>query len=182
MLDFEADSKVEVSDDALLRVSQLISNLHELKKQHTEMSETLQELEKQIEKLEQHTLPDLFDELGVKEFTTQDGVKVRVKELIRASIPEARRTSAYHWLEDNGHGSIIKTSVSCEFGKGDLDKAKQAFETLHDMGFSDASLKKSIHFQTLQAFVKEEIAKGSFPPEDLFSVFIGRKVEVVKGK
>lgn len=109
--------------------------------------------------LREETLPGMMNELGVEKMTLLDGSEISVKQEVYASIPEHRKTEAYAWVEDNGFGGIIKTVVAVPFGKGEIDKAIMLLDNLATMGITNGTIDRSIHAQTLKAFLKERLAE-----------------------
>lgn len=107
--------------------------------------------------LREETLPAMLQELGVEKMTLSDGNEITVKQEVYASVPEHRKTDAFNWLERNGFGGLIKTLVAVEFGKGQLDEAGALVEKLAAEGV-EAEIARSVHPQTLKAFLKEQLA------------------------
>src|SRR6185312_4880719 len=60
-------------------------------------------------------LSKLMEELKLKEFTTTSNRKVVMAEEIDCGISEQNKPAAYKWLEDNGHGGIIKRNIGVAF-------------------------------------------------------------------
>ena len=126
-------------------------------------------------------LPALMDELELEEYKTSNGLKIKIREAIRGSIPKANEEGAFGWLEEKGHERLIKRSFTIEFGKdeetwanrfeGDLKRRKRKLMVKR---------KKAVAPPTLQSFIKEQLSGGVAIPMDLFGVFRQRttKVEV----
>ena len=109
-------------------------------------------------KLREETIPGMFAELGVEKLVLSDGSTFTCKQEVYASIPADRREEAYAWCERNGFGGIIKTEVVVPFGKGELEKAQELMDNLiSELGIDNAVIDRSIHAQTLKAFLKERI-------------------------
>lgn len=117
--------------------------------------------------LREETVPGAMQELGLKDFTLASGQKLSVKQDVYASIPQETRAAAFAWLNQNGFSGLIKVGVQTDFGKGDADKAYVLFAELRDRGLP-VQYGESVHPQTLKAFLREQIAKGSDVPLDLF--------------
>jgi hypothetical protein len=125
-------------------------------------------------------MPNMMDELGMKEFKMIDGRTISIDPKVNASIKEENRPAAYKWLEEKDFDGIIKTKVIAEFGKGDIETARKALDTLHDAGYG-ATMDRSIHAMTLTSFVKERLGAGDeLPP--CFSVFEFKEAKIKKPK
>ena len=67
------------------------------------------------------------------------------------------------------------------FGKGDNDQASKLVEDLEQNGLAPDQ-KRKVEPMTLNAFVGEQINKGTDLPIDIFNVYMGNKVKIKKGK
>jgi hypothetical protein len=114
-------------------------------------------------------LPEKMEALGMETFTTTSGLKVKIKETIRASIPKENPTASLNWLRENGHGGVIKRTVKLEFGKGKDEQADEIVQTLRTGGY-DVSDEANVHFMTLGALAKELLTSGQDMPADLFGI------------
>ena len=112
-------------------------------------------------------LPAAMAEAGLRKFTLDSGEEITIKEDFEVGIKVEDRQRAYDWLESNGFGGLIKTEVRAEFGKGELEKAQKLLQQLSAKNFI-CELARSVHFQTLKAFVAEQCRAGKKIPMDLF--------------
>ncbi len=117
--------------------------------------------------LREETIPGVMHELGIEQIKLDSGQKITIKQDVYASISYANKAQAYAWLEENGFGGLIKTEVSVNFAKGDLDKAQALGRELYEKGIK-ADLKQEVHAQTLKVFLRDELEKGTPVPLDLF--------------
>lgn len=136
----------------------------------------LAEAKAAVQRLEQEDLPELMQELGLASFKLEDGASVDLTQDVFCGITEARRASAHKWLLDNGFGGLIKTQVVAEFGKGELDAANEAARTI------GGTVKEAVHPATLKSFVKEQLAKGSPLPTELFGINPFNKIKITLKK
>ena len=121
-------------------------------------------------------IPQFMTELGVTEIRLESGEKIKIADDVQASITEATEVEAYRWLEEKGFGGLIKTNVSIQFGRDQLEAAKALADRLEAEGL-DPEFKRSVHWQTLRAFLKEQLAAAAEIPLDLFNA---RPVKVAK--
>jgi len=57
-------------------------------------------------------LPEAFEDEGIKSFTTTDGYRVTVSQLLRASCNKDHKFEAYQWLRENGFENIVTETVN----------------------------------------------------------------------
>lgn len=109
-------------------------------------------------KLREETVPGMFAELGIEKLVLNDGSVFSCTQEVYCAIPAERREEAYAWCEKNGFGGLIKTEVQIPFGKGQLEQAFELIDKLvSELGVDNAVIERSIHPQTLKAFLKERI-------------------------
>lgn len=136
-----------------------------------ELEEQLKEAKEEYRNYSQEIIPAVMEELGIETFTLSNGYKINIKEDVFAKIPESYVDQAFQWLEETNNDGIIKTQVITNFGKGESENALKAVELLSENGMF-ATLKKNVHPQTLKAFVREQISKGSGIPLDVFGASV----------
>ena len=129
--------------------------------------EALKAAKEKARQLREETIPSSMQELGVEKLTLSTGQTITIKQEVYASIPADSKNTAYGWLEEHGFGGLIKTAVSAAFGKGELTQAQQLAGELIKQGF-EATVDRSVHPQTLKAFLKEQLSAGSNVPLELF--------------
>lgn len=142
----------------------------------TTLDDQLKKAKEGLRKLSEEIFPAKMFELGVAAFTLKDGSKITVKPFYQASISEEKRDQAHRWLEENGHGSLIKALVAVEFGKDSKEDQTKAFTLLAEAGFMPTK-KESVHSSTLKAFVKEQMESGKVLPDSI-STHVGNKTTV----
>lgn len=133
-------------------------------------------------------LPAAMDEIGIKETTLSNGVKIKINQDVMASITEANRPLAHEWLEKHKLGTLIKRKIEILFGREDVAWAKKF---LKDCAKRTKPLnlktKEWVEPQTLKAQVRrmreDAVDNKQNPdeaiPKDLFGVFVKRLAVVV---
>lgn len=175
-----SDYKQASSGGDLAAVSKLAEELREAQTQVEILMEALEIAQKKVTDIAEHQLPELMDAVGLETITTQSGLVVQMKNTVRASIPAARRDEAMHWLEDHGHGAMIKREVSVSFGREQQDDAKKLVSELS--GEYDVKEDRRVEPSTLRAWVAEQLEAGHDLPQDLFGVFQQRQAKVALPK
>lgn len=120
----------------------------------------LAEKKRRATQLREESVPMAMLELGVKEFTLTTGEKVTIKQDVYASIPVANRYDAFKWLDDNGFGGLLKTSITANFGRGEEEMVKRALGALDNIGV-EAIEKQDVNAMTLKAWLREQLEAGN---------------------
>jgi hypothetical protein len=133
---------------------------------------------KEYEQLIRHALPDAMAEVGMTEFTTADGLSVKVLDKCSGSLPkdEAKRSEALAWLEQVAP-NLIKAQVVAEFQKGQDNIRGHLCEELRGLGVAYQD-RRDVHASTLKAFARERMRKGEEVPLEKLGLYARREAEV----
>jgi hypothetical protein len=177
-----AETKAEIpSNEKLEAVSALAERQRSLEQEIKEVEDQLSKLNAQLNEVSGKLLPDAFAAAGLTAIKLKSGAMVTVKPWYTAKIPAGREQEAFTWLENNGHGGLIKHVISSEFNRGEYSEAEALKELLKRGGvqFSD---KESVNPMTLKAFVREQVESGAPIPLDTFGATVGQKTYIKKGE
>ena len=175
----EAGNEEANDNNALAQVSSLADHQHQAEARVKAAEKELEAAKASLRDIAEHRFPTLMDELGLTEFTTSNGLKVTVREKIRASIPKAKEAEALAWLDDHDHSSLIKRQFIVDFHKGEDGWAKKFAADLRKRKREvRVNEKKSVHANTLSSFVKEKLEAGEEIPIELFGVFRQRSTKL----
>jgi hypothetical protein len=168
-INFEEDSTYLATDEEIRDIATLVKLMLKLQKDVVEAEAKLTLAKARYAKISLGELPEAMKRAKTSSFTTDDGVRIGLKEDIYASITEKNKAAAFEWLEKNNFGSIIKSQVDLAFGRGESERAAELLENLDKLGFDNYSIKETVHAGTLKALLKEQLAAGKEIPLELFS-------------
>lgn len=161
-----------------------LSQLNALAEQQAEAARVVLQKEKELNEarevlrdLSERQVPEAMDAVGMAEFTTRSGITIKVAETVRASIPKPMLAKALRWLRDNGHGALIKRTITAQFGKGEEEQANEVLAALQHQGLNLKDDAK-VHPSTLSAFVREKLEQGEEVPQDLLGVHRQRVAKI----
>lgn len=176
MIDYQEDTQAP-SDQGLKKIAGLAELQLALEQQVSEIEDRLKEKKEQLKRVQEFDLPEAMAEVGVASFTMASGCRVNVKPYYSGKIDEENCDVAFGWLRANDFGDLIKHELSVPLAKGQDDIAQELTATLRAMGlgFKD---KEGVHPQTLSAFLKEQVEKGTAIPLETFKAYIGRKAKI----
>lgn len=191
--------KIDLLDDVapasneIGAVADMASRMLEVENEINLLEEKLKQRKQDLTKLAEQDLPDLMQELNIKDFTLSNGAKVEIKELISGSVPsggaidrakgddkvalEIRQQQCFDWLRDNGAGDLIKSNVEVQFGRDEDDDCNAFTKELRDRQIYYKRA-VAVHPGTLNSFIKERMSEGKEVPHDLFRVFTGRRAKI----
>jgi hypothetical protein len=178
---FDADARVDVTDDDLGRVRKLARDLLNVQATIANLEtqlKTQKDAEKQLSEID---IPTAMSEIGLTDFRLDTGERVEIKSGVRASIPEKYRDAAFKWLRDNNLGSIIKNKVVAMFGRGEDSAATALVDELKKDG-RNVEQDISVPWNTLTAVVKERREQGLPTPDDILGVYEFKSTKISSPK
>jgi hypothetical protein len=161
-----------MQQDALRELTALCAQLRDAERDLSELDDAWKKKSATVRGLTEEDIPALMAELGVKKLTLESGETITVKADVECSLPKEdleKRAAALKWLEDNGHGGLIKTIVATQFGRGELEKATALAEVIATTTGKEAIVGRDVHASTLKSFLNERIAAGDDVPLELFN-------------
>lgn len=188
---------VAPSSNSLGAVTDMGQRMFDLEREIDNLENLLKEKKQSLTKLAEQDLPDLMQELNVKEFTLNNGAKCEIQDITSGSIPSAsaiarakteedknelelRQQQCFDWLRSTGNGSLIKSNVEVQFGKNEDKECNEFTEELRkrNMFYRRAV---GVHPGSLNSMLRERLSDGKDVPSDLFKLYVGRKAKLKGG-
>ena len=171
-----------IGDNLMGALIDLSDQLQAAEEEAQRLELLLNEAKKNLQNLAEHEIPKLLEGLKGK-LSLPDGRVITVTEKIRSHVSSERKSTAMRWLEDNDHGSLIKRRFIIEFGRDQEDWVKK-FEAQLETSETPLNIKRehNVHWQTLDAFVREGLEQGEDIPLDLFGVYRQRFAKIKGAK
>lgn len=164
------------TDEELKNVAALAARQLELERAIADATTALEQLQAQHKHISQVELPETLEELGLSEFKLKDGSKVTIRTEWIANISKEHQAEAFEWLEEHGHGDLIKRDVTVQFGRGEGALAKVLLDYIDkQLSSQKCTDKRYVHYQTLRGFVREQAAVIPF---ETFGVMVVKKAQV----
>lgn len=171
--DYAADVEMATATPQQLEhVLQLCRRKLRLENEIIRETAALEEKAEQLKKLSEADLPTAMQEANLTVMSLGGGYEVRVITTPFASIKREEMGPAITWLDGHGHGDIVKHEVKILF-----PREQEAFfkKFMRDLAKRkrpvDAGLKEYVDHQTLNAFVREQLAAGVELPRETFGIF-----------
>ena len=136
-------------------------------------------------KLEVDLIPSLMASAGgIARFDLEDGRRIELKDELYASITQANQQAAFGWLEDHGHGDVIKNAFTIALGRGEpaTERAEMFRQLCESLGVDDYSQKQNVHPGTLAALIREQLGEGIEVPKETFGVHQQRRAVIKTAK
>ena len=169
------------ADEQLKRLATLVQGQIDSEGAVEELTAQLKLATDKLSEFSTDLIPSLMDEIGIESFVLASGDKVSVIRGYAASISEAHHEAALSWLRESGNGSLIKNEVTASFGRGEETRAEELTGLLAKEGVP-FKRKEGVHSQTLKAFVKEQMEKGTSIPMDLLGVYPYSTTKIKRSK
>ena len=148
----------------------------------TDLENQLKEVGNQISKIERDELPAMFSQAGISSVTVEAAGNhpafiAERTTVITAKIPDEKRLQAFQWFEQQGHGDLIKSVITVNFGMQEHEERLRVMKLLSDNRV-EYYTNEQIHHMTLKAFVKHEIQRGNPIPMDLLGAYMFDEVKI----
>lgn len=135
----------------------------------------LKAAQQRLKDVQERRLPEYMQgSLGMSEYKDPRGRLIKIEKVVHASIakdPE-RKANAIKWLDEHGHGSIVKREIVLSFDREREAWANRVLRNLKRYKEPlDLTLERSVHGSTLKAWVSDMLAEGHSIPFELFGVF-----------
>jgi hypothetical protein len=173
------------TEEKMQTAQQMAQDLYTLDSSIIALEQSLETAKKQRLEIVHRTLPAYLDSIGIDRLGIGGAeVDLVVENYYHANIPEDKREEAFSWLEDNEHGDLIKTVLTVQFHRGEMEIATEvarrikAFIEAKGVPDRPIDVKKGVAWNTLTAFVKEQIEEGMVLPLEILGATIGRIVKL----
>lgn len=159
-----------IDDTDLESLASLVQEQSDLEELIANAEAGLKQLKADLLRVSTQRIPEKMDAIGLASVTLKNGRKVTVTPFYNCKI---KSNDAFKWLDENGHGGIIKTEVFKSFMRNEREQAIAWQQEHPDFGF-----KESVHHMTLTSFTKEIYSDGGTLPPEHFEVFQGAKAKI----
>lgn len=92
----------------------LVSVMHALRADKDRVEEELKQINEEFDLIRFEMVPDAMEEEGIERVRYEGIGTVYLRSGLRASINPQRRDEAFVWLDDNGHGDLVKPTVNAQ--------------------------------------------------------------------
>lgn len=193
MEDVEA---LDTPDDADLgTVAALAAEQIVAEREVARLTQELKLAEVKLATVRDDRLPVTMLSVGLSEFKLTDGAKVTIREQYRCgqlddSIDNERRSleerlEAFLWLEKNGHGDIARRVVTITLGADAEELAQELIQLIrtHRAGnVLKIDHRRTVPWNTLASFAKEQVKKQEDPPLELLGVTVQNSAKITYPK
>lgn len=168
------DYKVAPGENILVTIAAVARDQAEAEAEVARLEEELDQAKQRLRLISEETLPELMDNAEQTELRTKDGIQIKVGETVRASIPKtdpARASRCFKFIEDEGDERLIKRKFTIEFGREEEGWANKFERDLKQRKRPlNVKREKTVHPQTLAAYLKEKLELGVPLPDNSFSL------------
>lgn len=165
------------SSDRLVELTELVSEMELAEAALLEAQAVMAQRTARLKGIVEHELPELMQELKQPILHTSDGRKIEIKDVVRGTLPEARRPLGHKWLIDNGNAGLVKRTVEVAFAAVEGEKAQELLEKMEGEFAGNARQVMKVESSTLTSFIRKQLEREKDPkykgprlPQDIFEV------------
>ncbi len=169
------------TDGELARVSTLALRQRGEEREAIRLTALLRAALERLRQTREIDLPDAMRAVGMAKFELTDGTEIKIEDKLNGT--KLTSPEGLSWVEEHGGSSMIKCAVVLEMDRGDVETAREIYQTLrgHPAAnrFKRLDIEQSVHASTIAAFARELVAKGDDPPLEILGV--NRRVAAIVG-
>lgn len=180
------------SDGQSRALTILASELLAVEAKIAEHESAISDLKKRQKAIKFTELPDLMkeigqDKVGLPSWNCDVLLEAYYHANISADWDSDRREVAFAHLDSVGGGDIIKTQLSLSAGRGEYDKMQRVAARVRQMLAeedlsAEMTMDLSVPWNTLTAFVKEQVRAGTVIDLEKLGATVGSTVKIKKRK
>ena len=165
--------------EAFKRLDELIREMAEAERASEESAAKAKKDAEIVRRYEEELIPAAMDAIGQKECTTLSGRHIKVVEDMSHSLAAERKEEGFRWLEENGHGGIIRQELVVNLAKGQNDLAARVIELLQKSHPNlNLSQRRDVAPATLKSLLKTLMQSGVLVPLETFKIRKFRKAKI----
>jgi hypothetical protein len=150
--------------------------------QKTDLENQLKEIGAKIQHVERHELIDMFDAAGISSISVDaDGnhppFVAERSTVYGGKIPDEKRMEALQWFDQSGHGDLVKSVITIQFGMHEHQERLRVMKLLAENNIQYYT-NESVHHMTLKAFIKNQLQKNKVIPMDLLGGYVFDEVKI----
>lgn len=166
MIDYGEHAENEVDEKEIIKkIVQLSDTLAKEKKELDDIEAEAARKKQVVKHLENEKIPSLMGEIGLEVFATKTHI-IEIKDVIGANISQANEKAAYDWLDENGHGGMIKRKVVVSFDRNQQEAARELQDKIRAK-YPGVKEEQKIHNGTLRSWVREQLEEGKSIPAEI---------------
>lgn len=160
----------KASSDKLVLLTDLVKEMEIAEADVLAAEAELKARKDRLRRITEHELPELMLELNQPILHTSNGRKITIKDVVRATLPEANRPRGHQWLISNGHAGIVKRTVEVAFAAVQQKEAEALLTEMVDEHGANARQVMKVEPSTFTAWAKKRLAAGDELPRDIFEI------------
>lgn len=168
----------------LENIGKVAAELYQIENSIFEAEAHVQRLKKQRKTLSQNDMPLLLAQSGITELKLSDDdddYHIQIQDKFKATPSKENMPAVVDWLKEQQSADIVKSVVSVDFTQNEGDSLVKAVALLKEAGF-DVKIRFSIHYQTLQKFIREWERTCSEDkeriPDNIFGIYRFKETKV----
>jgi len=172
MEDIFEDEGIEVNDSSIHLISQLAREQLDQEAEVAMLEEKLKMAKSKLRKISEVDLPAAMSAAKVKDFTLENGAKIKIDTQLYASLPKSldKKNEAIQWLIDNGQAAIVDEDIILHFSPDERAELEQAMMLLRDANFQPME-DRSVNTSRVKSVIKELQEQGIDVPLEKFGAY-----------
>lgn len=173
--------------EGLRSLTSLGRELARVEREIVDTEKRLKSLKQRKNDIVHKEMPELMDRVGQDHIGLPEArLDLVLDDWFKAVLP-ADSEEALKWLTENGHGDLIKHQMTISLPRDTEELAERIRQRVEQMAAEfdvavSIETKSTVPWQTLTAFVKEQVRAGAALPLETLGATVGRVVKIKKRK
>jgi len=174
VLDEEDRESVVPTDAETREIAGWVSRVQDLDERMVRLEAELAEAKASRRHVTTVDLPLAFQKLNISRMDLA-GMQLTIRDMVSPNVAKEDVPAMHAWLEEHGHGDLIKRLVKIPLGRGE-DEALRKLEAYLDQERIEYDVTEGVAHNTLAAWAKMMVADGQELPDRIFNLWIGQEV------
>jgi tetratricopeptide (TPR) repeat protein len=178
------DDAMVVSKEAQSNLANCVNRAEKLFNEIEILKTTLKDAEDRYNRLVTDELPQAMVDAQLGRFDTLDGkLHLERKQIIAGTWPKEEEgvRKAVKFLEKENAADLLKCTVIVDFDRGNRESALALYRYAEKLNSKrKVTFKEDVHYQTLNAYLRERLQKGLVTPIEIFNGFVGWVVDITR--
>jgi hypothetical protein len=155
-MDYGEDSRTPTNEETG-NLFALVKELVTMDVEIADLEEQLKEAKRVRKELAEERIPAVMEDVGMEVgegISLKDGRWLLLEEAVHTSITKANQAAAFKWLDENGHGGMIKRAVVVSFNRDQEEEARELQNSIRN-SYPGVKEEGRIESSTLKAWGRQ---------------------------
>jgi len=163
------------TQDKLLEIGRIAQRMIDKQRYVEKLEEALEKAKLEHKIISEQELPQAMGEIKMFAFRLSTGFRITLKPVFVVNYIKDKINDVEEWLDENNYSGMVKNVITVSIPKGASEEQIYRLEEAISNYQWEHERKKTINYQTLNAWGREMEREERIIPDDLFNVYRATK-------